>query len=136
MDELRLREIEAEERVRLQIRERLEAEQRVPPASPPIVLSPVALASFPSPAFDPRLYPPPPAAARTNGLSIAALVLGILWLWGLGSVLAVVLGYMAKGQIDSSDGRQAGRGLAIAGIVLGWIGVTSMLVLVLAFAAT
>jgi hypothetical protein len=136
MDELRLREIEAEERVRLQIRERLEGELRAPPSSPPIVLSPAALSSSPPPAFDPHLYPPPPASARTNGLAIAALILGIVWVWGLGSVLAVIFGYAAKGQIDSSDGRQAGRGLAIAGIVLGWIGVTSMLVLVLAFAAT
>jgi hypothetical protein len=38
----------------------------------------------------------------TNGLAIASLVLGILWLGGLGSILALVFGYIAKKQIDDS----------------------------------
>jgi hypothetical protein len=50
------------------------------------------------------------------------MVLGILWIYWIGSVLALVFGYVAKGQIDRSAGRQGGRGMAIAGIVLGWIG--------------
>jgi len=62
-------------------------------------------------------------ATSTNGLAIASMVLGILWLYWIGSVLALVFGYVAKGQIDRSAGRQTGRGMAIAGIVLGWIGV-------------
>ena len=79
--------------------------------------------------------PPPPAftaytpyapgmvqATSTNGLAIAAMVLGILWLYWIGSILALVFGYVAKGQIDRSAGRQGGRGMAIAGIVLGWVG--------------
>jgi len=60
---------------------------------------------------------------HTNGLSVASLVLGIVWLWGLGSLLALVFGYIAKRDIDRSNGTQSGRGMAIAGIVLGWIGV-------------
>jgi hypothetical protein len=72
------------------------------------------------------------AQAKTNGLSIAALVLGILWLYWIGSVLALVFGYMGKKQIDESGGMQTGRGMAVAGIVLGWIGVgTLVLFLVL-----
>jgi hypothetical protein len=59
----------------------------------------------------------------TNGMAIASLVLGILWLWWLGSILALIFGYAAKNQIDRSGGQQSGRGMAIAGIVLGWIGV-------------
>ncbi len=51
------------------------------------------------------------------------MVLGIVWLYGLGSILALVFGYVAKNQVDLSDGRHAGRGMAIAGIVLGWVGV-------------
>lgn len=62
-------------------------------------------------------------ARETNGFAIASLVLGIVWLWGLGSVLALVFGYLAKSQIDESRGAQGGRGLAVAGIVLGWVGV-------------
>ena len=71
----------------------------------------------------------------TNGMAIASLILGILWLWWLGSVLALIFGYVAKGQIDRSGGQESGRGMAIAGIVLGWIGVAT-LVLIIVFAVS
>ena len=77
---------------------------------------------------DPRVAP----ASATNGLAIASLVLGILWIWWIGSILAVVFGYIAKAQIDRSQGRESGRGLAIAGIVLGWIGIAFLILLILA----
>ena len=54
---------------------------------------------------------------------MVSLVLGIFWLFWVGSILAVIFGYVGKGQIDRSGGTQSGRGLAIAGITLGWIGV-------------
>ena len=63
---------------------------------------------------------------KTNGLAVASLVLGILWLWWLGSVLALIFGYVGKNQIDRSGGQESGRGMAIAGIVLGWIGVGTL----------
>ena len=56
-------------------------------------------------------------------LFITSMVLGIVWLYGVGSILALVFGYIAKGQIDRSGGQETGRGMAIAGIILGWIGV-------------
>jgi hypothetical protein len=62
-------------------------------------------------------------------------VLGILWLYWIGSVLALVLGYLALRQIRKSNGWQDGRGLAIAGIVLGWVGVTVLAAVVLLVAA-
>jgi len=68
----------------------------------------------------------------TNGLAIASLVLGIVWLWGVGSILALVLGYTARNQIRDTGGRQGGNGMAIAGIVLGWIGVGIILLLIAA----
>lgn len=60
---------------------------------------------------------------ETNGFAIASLVLGIVWAMGIGSILALVFGYVAKGQISGSGGQQVGSGLATAGIVLGWVGV-------------
>lgn len=70
---------------------------------------------------------------HTNGLAVASLVLGIVWLYWLGSILALIFGYIARRQIDASGGWQAGRGMATAGIVLGWVGVgTLVLVIVLA----
>lgn len=65
---------------------------------------------------------------QTNGLAIASLILGLFGL-GVGHVLALVLGYRAKRQIEEPGSNQRGRGLAIAGIVLGWIGVTLMAIL-------
>ena len=60
-------------------------------------------------------------AAPTNGFAIASMILGILWLYWLGSILALIFGYVALSQIRRRGG--GGRGMAIAGVVLGWIGV-------------
>jgi hypothetical protein len=76
-----------------------------------------------------------PPVTKTNGLAIASLVLGLVWVYGLGSILALVFGYSAKGQIDRSGGQQTGGGMAIAGIVLGWIGVGLILLVFIAAAA-
>ena len=53
-------------------------------------------------------------------LGIAGLVLCLVI---IGPVLALVFGYKSRREIDESGGRQTGRGMATAGIVLGWIGV-------------
>lgn len=74
------------------------------------------------------------AAPKTNGMAIASLVLGIVWLYGIGSILALIFGYSAKKEIDASGGQQAGRGLAVAGIVLGWVGVGGLVLFILAAA--
>lgn len=59
---------------------------------------------------------------HTNGLAVASLVLGILWIYWLGSLLAVVFGHVALHQIRKANGWQYGQGLAMAGTVLGWVG--------------
>ena len=66
---------------------------------------------------------------KNSGKAIASLVLGLLFLYGIGSVLALVLGYQARQEIDASEGKLEGRGMATAGIVLGWIGVPASLLL-------
>jgi membrane protease YdiL (CAAX protease family) len=81
----------------------------------------------PPPASGPHGVPSPLSPTTTpgptNGLAIASLVLGIVWIWGIGSILALVFGYRAKRQIAGTNGRQGGRGMATAGIVLGWVGI-------------
>ena len=77
--------------------------------------------------------PPPPndmtvPALETNGAAVASVVLGALWLLGIGSVLALLFGYRARREIKSSQPRQTGAGLATAGIVLGWVGIALLLV--------
>jgi hypothetical protein len=69
-------------------------------------------------------------AADTNGFAIASLFLGIIWLFGLGSLAAIALGYLGLKQIDASAGHQSGRAIAIVGIVVGFIGLASFAILI------
>lgn len=64
--------------------------------------------------------PPPGYGSRTNGMAIASMVLGIIWIYWIGSILALVFGYIAKKQIRERG--EAGGGMATAGIVLGYVG--------------
>ena len=87
---------------------------------------------YPPPGYRPAPYPPVghPLARPTNGLAIASLVLGAVWMFWIGSVLALVLGYAARGQIRRTG--EDGDGVAVAGIVLGWVGVGLLVLLVVA----
>lgn len=78
----------------------------------------------PAPTGTPLRAPTHTASSTvtTNGYAIASLVLGIIWIWFIGSILALVFGYKARRQIHDSAGSQTGSGLATAGIVLGWVG--------------
>jgi hypothetical protein len=66
-------------------------------------------------------YPGYPIQRPTNGFAIASLVLGIIWIYWIGSILALIFGYIARKQIRERG--EGGGGLAIAGIVLGWVGI-------------
>jgi hypothetical protein len=72
---------------------------------------------------------------KTNPMAIGSLVLSLLWLGGLGSVGAVVLGHMAKREIARSQGRQSGANLATAGLVIGYIGLAIMALYLLIYVA-
>ena len=65
--------------------------------------------------------------AKTNGLAVASLVLGLLWICYIGSILAVVFGHVGLSQIKKSGGTQTGQGLAIAGLILGYLGLAVLL---------
>jgi Domain of unknown function (DUF4190) len=65
----------------------------------------------------------------TNALAVTSLVLGILWVLWLGSVLAIILGFIALKQIPQRN--QSGKGLAIAGIVLGFVGAGTLTLVIL-----
>lgn len=67
--------------------------------------------------------------ARTNGLSIASLVTGVLGL----SLIAVIFGHIALNQINRTH--EEGRGLAIAGLVLGYVGIAAWVVFWVLFVA-
>ncbi len=67
----------------------------------------------------------PPMGTSTNGLAIASLVLGITWVYWIGSILALIFGLVARKQIKQSA--QSGSGMATAGIVLGCVGIATLL---------
>jgi len=64
------------------------------------------------------------AAKQTNGLAIASLACsagGIIpFFFGVPCVVGIILGFVSLGQIKKTDGVQQGRGLAIAGIIIGF----------------
>lgn len=71
-----------------------------------------------TPAMPPPLSAPPPVAAKTSGMAITSLVLGVLGVisCGLTSLVGLVLGIVALKNINRSQGQLSGSGLAIAGI--------------------
>lgn len=74
-------------------------------------------------------------AGGTEPLAITSLVLGILgmsFLPVLGSLLAVVFGHMALRDIRVSRGALTGRGLALAGLILGYAVVIAAIIAALA----
>ncbi len=100
-------------------------------------VTPTVNPPVPPPAVGPQSYPygaygmaPVPKVA---GLAIASMVLGIVWIYWVGSVLALIFGFIALSQIKRSNGWKTGRGMAIAGVVLGFVGLATF-VLVIVFA--
>lgn len=93
---------------------------------------------------------PAPASAgalpRASGLAIASLILGILGLlplFGVGSLIAVIFGHVSLSAIHRSNGLLTGGGMAVAGLILGYLVVVPiiayllfMLVLVIVAAIT
>ncbi len=93
-----------------------------PPGAPP----------FPNPVGPPtgqQIQYVQVAAAKTNGYAIASLVLSLVGLCGIGSILAIVFGNMAKKEIAARG--EGGLGLAKAGIIIGWIGLAGVVLYVL-----
>lgn len=60
----------------------------------------------------------------TSTLAVVSLVSGILgftFVPLVGTIVALITGYMARGETRSIPPRAAGDGLATAGILMGWI---------------
>ena len=84
--------------------------------------------AYGQPAYGQPAYGQAPAGQARNGLGVASLVLGILaaltgffLIGGLFGVVAVVLGFLGRGR--AKRGEATNGGLALAGIILGVIGV-------------
>jgi hypothetical protein len=82
-------------------------------------------------------YPLPPERNPLNGplktsgtatLALASGVLSFFCFWGIGGVLAIVIGWLAHGEIEKSEGRVTGKGFANVGIGLGIANVVATVV--------
>ncbi len=96
--------------------------------------------ALPGGYLPPPPLPPPP---QNNGMAIASLVLGIISLaccQCLTAIPGVIFGHIALGQIRRSGGTQGGSGLAVAGLVTGYIAIGGTLLFfvfyILMFAVT
>jgi type IV pilus assembly protein PilA len=75
--------------------------------------------------------PPVVGVAQTSGKAVASLACGLLFFVPLAFVAAVVLGHLALSEIKKSAGRLTGEGLAIAGLVLGYMWIVSIPVILI-----
>lgn len=70
-----------------------------------------------------------PPAPETSTTAVVSLVFGILWLFWAGSIVAVITGHYAVKECREKG--LGGSGLAVAGLILGYIGLATLGVLVL-----
>jgi type IV pilus assembly protein PilA len=83
--------------------------------------------------------PRPPAqvaSAETSGKAIVSLICGLLFFIPFLFIAAIVFGHLALSEIRKSAGRLKGEGIAIAGLVLGylWIAGTPIILIIAAIA--
>jgi hypothetical protein len=104
------------------------------PVAPPTEQLPAPPAPAP---FVPPKSISAPARERlpVNGYAVASLVLGILWIYWVGSVLALIFGYIGQRHIKASNGEQSGEGIARAGMILGWVGLGALVFILLTIVA-
>lgn len=71
---------------------------------------------------------------ETNTLAIVSLIFGVLG-WSflplVGSLVAIITGHIARGEIRRAAVRPDGDGLAVAGLVLGYVAIASALMFVM-----
>lgn len=101
------------------------------PAAPDSAVSVYTPPATPLPAQ----YPLIANARPTSGLAIASLVFGILGftLCLVPGIIAVICGHMAMGPTHPQTGNLGGRGMAVAGLILGYICVALLLIFALYF---
>jgi hypothetical protein len=90
--------------------------------------------TFPELGFSATPGSPPPSEPRTPpraGLAITSLVLGILSVVCLGflaGIPAIICGHMARGRARRAPAQYGGAGLALAGLILGYVNLAVTLV--------
>jgi hypothetical protein len=88
------------------------------------------------PPGQPWGYGPPPQ--QNNGLAIASFIcsLASVFTCGVSAIVAIVLGHIALSQIKRGEGATGGRGLAMAGVIIGYVVVGLGVLLIVVAVAT
>lgn len=89
--------------------------------------------AYGAPAYGQPAYGGYPMAPKNNILAVVALISAIASLTlvpFIGSIVAVITGHMSLSQIKFSG--EGGRGMALAGVIIGWIGVAGILLGIIA----
>ena len=73
-----------------------------------------------------------PIQPETSGKAIASLIFGFLFIFPPSSILAIVFGHLSYSEIGRSAGRLKGKGMAVAGLSLGYFGVALVPLLIIA----
>jgi Domain of unknown function (DUF4190)/zinc-ribbon domain len=68
----------------------------------------------------------------TSGKAIASLICGIFTFFLPASIAAIILGHISLSEIRKSAGRIGGQGIAITGLVLGYLGVAVIPAIIIA----
>jgi type II secretory pathway pseudopilin PulG len=94
----------------------------------------------PAPTFVPQPGAPVPAAGsmapETDPKAIASLVCSLVFFFApLTQIAAIILGHMSRSDIRKSGGRKTGDGLALTGLILGYVQIGFVLVLIVAAVA-
>lgn len=105
--------------------------QPAPPAADPYApYGAPAYGAYPAQSANPYGYAPP-----TNSTAVVALVAGIAGITlmpGIGSLVAVITGHIALGQIRARG--EGGRGMALAGLIMGYVSIVGTLIAAAALA--
>jgi len=109
-------------------------QEAVPPAAyqqPAYRQPPLAGDAYPS---SPYVSSPPQNSGKAAG-SLAAGIAAYFVAPFIGAIIAVVLGHMGLNEIKKSAGRLKGEGMAIAGMILGYIQIATFPIFILIIAA-
>ncbi|MFS0714642.1 DUF4190 domain-containing protein [Microbacterium sp. 2P01SA-2] len=109
----------------------------VPPPAPPYANPPQQQ------AYQPAGYPPPAYGyagyqpQKTNALAIVSMIasiVGFIWLLPIiGSIAGVIMGHISLAQIKRTN--ENGRGMALAGLIVGYAGLALTIVGIIVFAS-
>lgn len=92
-----------------------------PYGQPPPAQQPYTQQPYGQPPYTPYGAGPYAQPRGTNALAIASLVASLVWVCGIGSIAAIIMGHIARSQAKRTG--EQGEGMALAGLILGYLGI-------------